>query len=70
MESAAEAPGTVGSPIRGRVVVNLAVRTLLTILVPLAIILGAAGYLTVSFVLDAQETRSLVLQTHDRIESA
>jgi signal transduction histidine kinase/DNA-binding response OmpR family regulator len=70
MWSAAESPDTVGSPIRGRVVVNLAVRTLLTILVPLAIILGAAGYLTVSFVLDAQETRSLVLQTHDRIESA
>ena len=40
------------------------------ILLPLAIILGGAGYLTLSFLLDAQATRIVVLQTHDAIETA
>ncbi|HUL06269.1 MAG TPA: CHASE3 domain-containing protein [Candidatus Acidoferrum sp.] len=49
---------------------NLGLRTLLTILLPLAVILGGAGYLVVAFMQDAQATRTLVLQTHDRIETA
>jgi methyl-accepting chemotaxis protein len=49
--------------------VNLGLRTL-SILLPLAVILGGTGYLMVAFLLDAQDTRSLVLATRDRIESA
>jgi signal transduction histidine kinase/DNA-binding response OmpR family regulator len=51
-------------------VVNFGLRTLLSILLPLAVILGGAGYLMVAFLLDAQDTRNLVFVTHDRIESA
>src|SRR5262245_35951584 len=43
---------------------------LLGILLPLAIILGGTAYLAVTFLLDAQATRTLVFQTHDAIETA
>ena len=43
---------------------NFGLRTLLSILLPLAVILGGAGYLMVAFLLDAQDTRNLVFVTH------
>ena len=49
---------------------NFGLRTLLSILLPLAVILGGAGYLMVAFLLDAQDSRNLVFVTRDRIKSA